>query len=195
MTQGYETVISDEQGYINSWYVFHVKSGDETKARNNLVRICERKDIKLNFVIPTAIKFIKKEKQRIKSYKTVFPGYVFANGINDVEIYNILKGIPSVYRLLRDRSTFTLLPVPAEEMELLAGIMNVHGVIEAPEVSFKEGQSAVITKGPLTSFKGKIVSVDKHKSKLTLLVPFLGEERRVEIGFLFAESIDQEVSG
>ena len=68
MTQGYETVISDEQGYINSWYVFHVKSGDETKARNNLVRICERKDIKLNFVIPTAIKFIKKEKQRIKSY-------------------------------------------------------------------------------------------------------------------------------
>lgn len=195
MTQGYETVISDEQGYINSWYVFHVKSGDETKARNNLVRICERKDIKLNFVIPTAIKFIKKEKQRIKSYKTVFPGYVFANGIIDVEIYNILKGIPSVYRLLRDRSTFTLLPVPAEEMELLAGIMNVHGVIEAPEVSFKEGQSAVITKGPLTSFKGKIVAIDKHKSKLTLLVPFLGEERRVEIGFLFAESIDKEVSG
>lgn len=195
MTQGYETVISDEQGYINSWYVFHVKSGDETKARNNLVRICERKDIKLNFVIPTAIKFIKKEKQRIKSYKTVFPGYVFANGIIDVEIYNILKGIPSVYRLLRDRSTFTLLPVPTEEMELLAGIMNVHGVIEAPEVSFKEGQSAVITKGPLTSFKGKIVAIDKHKSKLTLLVPFLGEERRVEIGFLFAESIDKEVSG
>ncbi|MFA5341731.1 MAG: transcription termination/antitermination NusG family protein [Clostridia bacterium] len=193
MAQVYETVISEEQGYINSWYVFHVRSGEEVKARDNLISICERKDIKLNFVIPTAIKFIKKEKQRIKSFKTVFPGYVFANGIIDVEIYNILKGIPGVYRLLRDRSTFTLMPVPAEEMELLAGIMNVYGVIEAPEVSFEEGQTAVITKGPLTSFKGRIVAVDKHKNKLTLLVPFLGEERRVEIGFLFAESVNQEV--
>ncbi len=194
MTQGYETVISEGQGYINSWYVFHVKSGEEIKARDNLIKICERKGIKLDFVIPTAIKFIKKKRQRIKSYKTVFPGYVFANGVIDVEIYNTLKGIPGVYRLLRDRSTFALLPVPAEEMELLAGIMNVHGVIEAPEVSFKEGQNAVITRGPLTSFKGKIVAVDKHKNKLTLLVPFLGEERRVEIGFLFAESLDKENS-
>ena len=140
-------------------------------------------------------KFIKKEKQRIKTYKTVFPGYVFANGIIDAQIYNMLKGIPSVFRMLRDRSTFTLLPVPAEEMQLLAGIMNVYGVIEAPEVSFEEGQTAIITKGPLTSFKGKIAAVDKHKNKLTLLVPFLGEERRVEIGFIFAEPINQEVTG
>lgn len=193
MTQSYDAPINEKQGYINSWYVFYVKSGEENKAKDNLVSICERKDIKLDFVIPSAIKFIKKGKQRIKTYKTIFPGYVFANGNIDTEIYTILKGIPGVYRLLRDRNTFTILPVPAEEMELLASIMNVHGVIEAPEVSFEEGQTAVITKGPLTSFKGKIVSVDKHKNKLTLLIPFLGEERKVEVGFLFAEAINKEI--
>lgn len=193
MTQIDETPINEKQGYINSWYVFHVKTGDENKAKENLTKICERKDIELDFVVPLTIKFIKKGSQRLKSYKTVFPGYVFANGAIDTETYNILKGVPNVYRLLRDPGSFMLLPVPADEMELLASIMNVRGVIEAPEVSFEEGQTAIICTGPLASYKGKIISVDKHRRKLTILIPFLGEDRKVEIGFTFAETLNQEV--
>lgn len=193
MTQIDETPINEKQGYINSWYVFHVKTGDENKAKENLTKICERKDIDLDFVVPLTIKFIKKGSQRLKSYKTVFPGYVFANGAIDTETYNILKGVPNVYRLLRDPGSFMLLPVPPEEMELLASIMNVRGVIEAPEVSFEEGQTAIICTGPLASYKGKIISVDKHRRKLTILIPFLGEDRKVEIGFNFAETLNQGV--
>lgn len=193
MTQIDETPINEKQGYINSWYVFHVKTGDENKAKENLTKICERKDIELDFVVPLTIKFIKKGSQRLKAYKTVFPGYVFANGAIDTETYNILKGVPNVYRLLRDPGSFMLLPVPADEMELLASIMNVRGVIEAPEVSFEEGQTAIICTGPLASYKGKIISVDKHRRKLTILIPFLGEDRKVEIGFTFAETLNQEV--
>ena len=193
MTQSYDAPINEKQGYINSWYVFYVKSGEENKAKDNLVSICERKDIELDFVVPLTIKFIKKGSQRLKSYKTVFPGYVFANGAIDTETYNILKGVPNVYRLLRDPGSFMLLPVPADEMELLASIMNVRGVIEAPEVSFEEGQTAIICTGPLASYKGKIISVDKHRRKLTILIPFLGEDRKVEIGFTFAETLNQEV--
>lgn len=193
MIQSYQTPINEKQGYINSWYVFHVKTGEETKAKEGLAKICEREDIELDFVVPLTIKFIKKGSKRLKSYKNVFPGYVFANGVIDTEIYNILKGVPGVYRLLRDRGIFMLLPVPADEMALLASIMNVHGVIEAPEVSFEEGQTAIICTGPLASYKGKIISVDKHRRKLTILIPFLGEERKVEVGFVFAETLNQEV--
>lgn len=193
MTKDTYIPINQKPGYINMWHVFHVKTGEEMKACENLTTIANRHNVELDFLVPTTVKFLKKGKQRIKVNKAIFPGYVFANGEMNVKIYNMLKGIPSVYKLLRDRSTFEFLPVPAHEMELLASLMNVYGVIEESVILFEEGEIAVITKGPMASFKGKVVSVNKHKNKLTLAVPFLGEERRVEVGFLFAEPVNPKV--
>ena len=194
MTYNEDSPINAREGYINSWYVFYVKSGEENKAKINLEKVCESKKLKIDFVIPSVIRFEKKGMQRIRVRKTVFPGYVFANGSIDVEAYKSLKGITGVYRMLRDKNTYDILPVPASEMELLGSLMNVYGVIEAPEISFKEGQIAVISKGPLASYKGNIVKVDKHRRKITLLIPFLGEDRKVEVGFSFAEYIEQEAA-
>ena len=144
------------------WYVLQVRTGTEenirTQCRNNIPEA-----VLTRCFIPYY-----EEKRRIRGTwtavkKVLFPGYVFAVTDRPDDLYQSLKHVIGLTKLIGTGQE--IVPLTEEEKNFL-----------------DEGDQVIVTKGPLKGKEGMIRKIDRHKRKVWLEVKMFGKMQRVEAG-------------
>lgn len=160
------------------WYVVQVRSGTE----DSIVLQCSRKiekDILERCFIPYY-----EEKKRIRGEWTVqkkilFPGYVFVVTERLDELYEALKKVNGLTKLIGTGKE--IVPLTEEEKNFLIELGGDRQVVEMSEGIIEDSRAKVLS-GPLQGKEGLIKKIDRHKRKAWLEIVMFGRMQRVEVG-------------
>ncbi|WP_041720246.1 antiterminator LoaP [Alkaliphilus metalliredigens] len=160
---------------MKKWYVVHVKSNEEMKAKKLVEK--EIEDIKV--IVPQRIIPEKRQGETRHVKKILFTGYLFLNVELDVDTYYKLKRIPSIHRFLGLEKPEA---IPLEEMQRVLRLCNQGELIGLSKVIVKEGNKVQVVSGPLLGMEGHIIKVDKRKGRAKVCLSVLGDAKTVDLG-------------
>ena len=163
---------------MSNWYVLFVKSRNETKICEALLRE------KYDAFIPMKEVIFRKGKMVERVQKIMFPSYVFVETDEDYVTFNenlkvIKTKVSGIVRNLKYDNEGTA-PLTKQEVELLNRLLGKKRVMEH-SIGFIEGDRIIITEGPLMGFESQIVHIDRHKRQATLELDILGNRTATKV--------------
>jgi len=172
----------------HKWYVVHVYSGFEEKAKVTLLSRIKQFDMQEGFgeiFIPKTItERVLKSGKRKKVEKTSYPGYMLVEMEMNDENRSFVRQTPRVTgfvggnqmdpRPISDAEVLRLTsPEAAREMERT----------EKMTVQYTVGERVKVTDGAFANFEGVVDEVKPEKSKVLVLVSIFGRETPVELDY------------
>lgn len=173
----------NEQNNAN-WYAIYVAGGQEEAVKESLeVHFAEQ----LQFYVFKRILRERKDGQWREVERKLFPGYVLANGVIDIELYHRMKSVQSNCRLIRDKEV--PLFIGEHELEVLGLLAReTDGEIGISSI-YQENDVVIVVDGPLMGLEGLIISIDSRKGRAKVALEFLGDRRVVELGIRVVEKV------
>jgi len=170
------------------WYIVHVHSGFEAKAKASLFERAGRmgkQDLFGEVLIPveSVVELVKGQKKSTE--RKFFPGYILVQMVLNDETWHVVKATPRISGFVGNART-----PPAVPDDQVARITNqmVEGAQKAkPKFTFKEGDTVRVIDGPFANFNGTVEEVKPDKSKLRVLVSIFGRATPVELDFIQVE--------
>ena len=165
------------------WYVIWVRTGHEEEFKTWMdIRV--PKGIYDRCFIP-----VKAEQRKIKGrseevLKKLFPGYIFTETENALELNKGLKRVPFVHRLLKTGEYFV--PISETEEELIRKLTGEDGCAGMSVGIIENGRLKVVS-GPITGFEQYVVKIDRHKRKAFLEMKLFNEIRHFTLGLEVVE--------
>ncbi len=160
------------------WYVAHTYSGYENKVKTNLEKIVENRgisdkivDVKVPVEIVTEIDNGKEKQVENK----IFPSYVLVKMIMTDETWHVVRNISGVTGFVGPGSK----PIPLTDEEVAA--LGVEENTPKIAISFKAGDTVVITEGPLEGSRGVVQEISDTLDKVTVLANMFGRETPFEL--------------
>ncbi len=166
------------------WYVVHVYSGFEAKAKEALLeRIRQNKmDEKFDEILIPAetIVEVKKGEKRSKS-KKFFPGYIFVKMELNNETWQLVKNTQRVSGFVGNGTN----PPAVSEEEVLRITQQIKEGKMKPKVNieFEKGESVRVKEGPFANFAGVVDEVNSEKGRLKVLVSIFGRSTPIDLEF------------
>lgn len=160
------------------WYVIQVITGDE-KTTVDMCRVIVRESTEHEFFIPETDR-----KKRFKGKwhtirKPMFPGYVFISTEKIDELYEELKNVPKLTKVLGIDHTIT--PISQSEERLIRRLTNKQHVAEV-SVGYIEGDRLIISEGPMVGMEALVKKIDRHKRIAVLSITMFGNSTDVTMG-------------
>ena len=169
-----------------AWYVIHCYSGYENKVRHNLEQRIETmgmKDKIFDVVIPTQEEIEVKDGKRRTVERHIFPGYVLVNMALTEESWYVVRNTPGVTGFVGMGNN----PTPLRPEEVAQIVKRMEAEAPTVKVTFKVGERVRIIDGPFNDFRGVVSEIDMERTKVRVMVSFLGRETPVELDFLQVE--------
>lgn len=165
-------------GEIAMWYVVQVRTGTEESIRMQ----CE-KNISARVLERCFVPYYE-EKKRIRGEWTVqkkvlFPGYVFIVSEEMERLYEELKNVVGLTKLLGIGQEIVALD--DKEIAFLKRFGGEEQIVEM-SVGVIEQSKVIVTSGPLMGMEGLIRKIDRHKRKAWLEVEMFGRSQIVQVG-------------
>lgn len=160
------------------WYVIQVITGDE-KNTVDMCRVIVQDSAEHEFFIPEVDR---KKRLKGKWYnirKPMFPGYVFISTESIDELYEKLKNVPKLTKVLGTDHTVT--PISQSEEKLIRRLTNKQHVAEV-SVGYIEGDRLIISEGPMVGMEAMVKKIDRHKRIAVLSVTMFGNSTDVTMG-------------
>ncbi len=160
------------------WYVVQVRTGTE----ESILLQCQRK-VSTTVLERCFIPYYE-EKKRFQGKwttqkKVLFPGYVFVITETIEELYQQLKTIVGLTKLLGTGED--IVPLSEREVNFLRSFGGEKQVVEMSEGIIEQSQ-IIITSGPLEGREALIKRIDRHKRKAYLEMEMFGRMQMVEVG-------------
>ncbi len=172
------------------WYIVYVKTGQETKAKEQLeIKIkTEGKPGEFGHVLVPTENIVEMSKGKKKTTSRKFyPGYMLVQMVMSEENWHFVKSMSRIVGFVGGNTN----PPSIKEKEVLKITAQVEegNVKPVPRVSFEEGENVRVTDGPFTNFTGIVEEVKPDKAKLKVLVSIFGRMTPVELEFVQVEKI------
>ncbi len=176
---------NQSEGRESMWFVMQVVSGQE----NRTVFFVEKmipKGILENCFVPVRRLRKKFHGAWHEVTEKLFPGYVFMVSEQPQLLYEELKQIPALTKMLgRCEEYFT--PLSEKDVRILEGIQKGKNGSRNPEagisrIAVEEGNQIRILSGPLVALEGQIRKVNLHKRIAVVEVEFMGNKSLVHLG-------------
>lgn len=167
----------EEEDESCMWHAIFVMTGHEQTVQEKIAYTFRDSDI-----LPVVPKRqINERKNGVwhERIRPLFPGYILIRGYISTNDYYTLKTIPGILRILKDNKE--LYRIHPEEMKIIGRLM-IDGELIGISNAFQQGDSIVITEGPLLGMEGLIQSVDYRKGRVKVCLSFLGDKRTVDLG-------------
>lgn len=179
------------------WFVLHTLTGQETKARESMLRRVKLEDMEEyigEVIIPT--EQVSEVKKGVKSTTTrkFFPGYILAN----LALYNDSKEMnEKTWYFVNDTMGIIgfvggdkPVPLPDEEVDVILNQVEEKKAKVKPKVTYEPGDMVKITDGPFLNFNGSVEEVDPNRGKLKVSVAIFGRSAPVELEYWQVERAD-----
>ncbi|MEZ3487552.1 MAG: antiterminator LoaP [Lachnospiraceae bacterium] len=174
------------------WYVMQVISGQENRIEFLVERVITKGILESCFV---PVRKIKKKFHGAwhEVAEKLFPGYVFMISDQPQFLYEELKRIPALTKML-GRCEEYFMPLSEKDVRMLENLhdgMGVNGILEVEisKIAVEEGNQIRILSGPLKNLEGKIRKVNLHKRIAEIEMEFMGSKSVVHLGVEMVESI------
>ncbi len=164
------------------WYILQCYSGQEYKVKSRIEKFIEDNVFKgkvSQIFIPEEETIEIKENKRIERTVKVYPGYVFVEMEEDVEIWFQLRKIPGVSKFIGPKN----MPTPVTQAEILRVLRKTEEKVKKIEVDLEKGEVVKIISGPFRGYSGPIDEIYAEKGKLKALISIFGRETPVELDF------------
>lgn len=155
------------------WYVLHVLTGSELEAGRQL------REQGIDAMVIQETVLIRRGGRWHEETRILFPGYVFVYMKYTVSMHYIIKGIAGAIRLLPKDSP----PQPLPEKEA-AWLLSICGDTLTPSKVDFSGQSPVVVEGPLKDMEDYIIKFDRHRRRVSLRIPVLGEGKDIVLSII-----------
>jgi transcriptional antiterminator NusG len=173
------------------WYVMHVYSGFEKKAKQAILEKAEKLGLSDSFediLVPTEEVVELKRGQKVSAERKFFPGYVLIKMEMTDQTWHLVRDTPKVTGFLGGSGTR---PVPISEVEAQRIMSQVKEGIERPRpsITFEIGEQVRVSDGPFNSFNGTVEEVDEERSRLKVAVSIFGRSTPVELEYTQVEKV------
>lgn len=165
------------------WCVIQVLTGREEKIRQSCEKYIDPDVLEETF-IPWRECRRKRDGVWRNEKTALFPGYVFVITERPDALYDQLKKVEGMTKLLRAERT--VLQLTSEEESLLKALGGDNHTV-AMSYGFIEGQTVTITDGPLKGMEGQIAKIDRHKRQCLVEVQMFGQKTRMTAGLEIVE--------
>ncbi len=182
--------LTDEERQRFPWYVVHVYSGFEMRAKLTLeerIRSAGMIDRFGHVVVPEerVMELVRGEKKT--STRKFFPGYILVQCQLDDDTWHLVKETPKITGFVGDSRT----PVPLSDAEVQTLFRQMEGGAQKarPSVKFEQGDAVKVVDGPFADFNGTVDEVKADKGKLRVLISIFGRNTPVELDFVQVEKV------
>ncbi|MGI6086169.1 MAG: antiterminator LoaP [Acetivibrionales bacterium] len=167
---------SNKEDDSSLWHAVFVMTGNEETVREKIAYTF--KDADILPVVPK--RRINERKNGVwhEKIKPLFPGYILLKGNITIDDYYNLKTVPGILRILKDNNE--LYRIHPDEIKIIGRLM-IDGETIGVSTAYQQGDSIVITDGPLLGMEGLIQSVDNRKGRVRVCLSFLGDKRTVDL--------------
>jgi len=165
------------------WFVVHVKTGYELKAKQALEQRIKSMGLDnkiFEVVVPMRENVIVKKGKKIKIKEKVFPGYVLVRMFMDDDSWLVVKTTEGITGFVGAGTK----PTPISDREVQAIMKFVQQEQPKFKTKFSVGEAVKIKEGPFADFLGTIEGIDEEKGKVRVLVSIFDRETPVELDFL-----------
>ena len=169
------------------WYVIHTYSGYEAMVKDSLEKLIENNNLQdricdIQILTEETLEEKANGKKKVVERKK-FPCYVFIKMIYSNELWYMITNTRGVTGFVGPQGR--LLPLTEEEVARL-GLEHPQNV----EVDFVVGDVVTIISGPLESFSGKVVSLNRTAQKVMVNVEMFGRSTDVEVEFVQVKKLN-----
>lgn len=164
---------------MENWYVIQVRTGTEDK----IVKACElliAKECLEECFIPRYTRVKKIRGFWIEVEEKLFPGYVFMISNDVARLFQELKRIPDLTKMLGKYEN-EVYPLNEDEVVFLKSFGKEEHVVDM-SVGYIEGDKIRVTSGPMMGKEGLIKKVDRHKRLAFIEVEFFGKITSAKVG-------------
>lgn len=167
-----------------NWYIVHVYSGFEAKAKEALLDRVKQHKMEDKFeevLIPAeTVVEVKKGEKRSRS-KKFFPGYIFVKMELTNETWHLLKNTPRITGFVGNSTN----PPTVSEEEVLRITQQIKEGKMKPKIKieFEKGESVRVKEGPFANFAGTVDEVNAEKGRLKVLVSIFGRSTPIDLEF------------
>lgn len=170
------------------WYVVHVYSGFEMKAKQALeerVRSQNMGDFFGDVLVPQEMVVELVRGQKKTSNRKFFPGYILVQMALNEDTWHLVKETPKITGFVGDATQ----PEPMTEEEVARITSQVEEGAASPRArnNFEQGETVKVIDGPFTDFNGTVEEVRPDKGKLRVLISIFGRATPVELDFIQVE--------
>ena len=170
------------------WYVVHTYSGYENTVKATIEKTVESRglhDVILSISIPMETVTEITETGASKTYdRKVYPGYVLVKMVYSDDTWHVIRNVRGVTGFVGTSSND---PTPLTEEEVYAMGVEKKEII----VNYVVGDTVRILDGPLSSFTGRVDSIEVDKNSVSVVVSMFGRETSVEFELDMIEVISQ----
>ena len=173
------------------WYVMHVYSGFEKKAKQAILEKAEKQGLLDAFEeirVPTEEVIELKRGQKVSAERKFFPGFVLIKMEMPAQTWHLVRDTPKVTGFLGGSGTR---PVPISEAEAQRIMSQVKEGSERPKPSimYEIVEQVRVADGPFSSFYGTVEEVDEERSRLKVAVSIFGRSTPVELEYTQVEKV------
>ena len=177
------------------WYVMQVVSGQEERTVI-LVESMISEGILESCFIPTRRLRKKFQGAWHEVTEKLFPGYVFLITEQPRLLYEELKRIPRLTRMLGQCEEY-FVPLPEADVRILEKFRDRTGKMDGLEaeiskVALEEGKQIKILAGPLKNLEGQIKKLNLHKRIAAVETEFMGNRSLIHLGI---EIVGEDLEG
>lgn len=162
------------------WHVIQTLGGKEEETADMIRKMVSSYSMEECFV-PKRERMKKFRGSWNKVEEVLFHGYVFVVSKRPEELYQELKQIPRLTKVLgrEDQYFFSL---SEEDKRFVREIGNEDYKTAISQIELVEGRQIRVIKGPLKGFVGDVVKVNLHKKEAAIKVGFMGREMELFLG-------------
>jgi len=162
------------------WYAIQTFSGEEERTAD-MIRQQVPPDCLEECFVPKRERLKKFHGCWNKVEEVLFCGYFFAASENPVRLYEELKRVPRLTKILgREEGWFWALE--EKEERFIKGIGNEGHRTPLSKVTVGAGKAIHVVDGPLKDYMGDVVKVDLHKREAVVEVEFMGRKMELKMG-------------
>lgn len=171
--------IEYDSSRYSDWYVLFVQLGREEYMAEQCRRVLDDSIHARVFVPKYQVMMQFASVWEIRE-RVLFPGYVFLETNQILEIQQGLWRIPSYKRIL-GKDEDEIHAITEHEKRRLCLLMNSNGVIEA-SYGYKDSEQVEVTRGALVGHEAEIRRIDRHKRMATVELQLLGKSVKMNLG-------------
>ena len=162
------------------WYVIQTLGGKE-KETADMIRKCIPSCYIEDCFVAKRERMKKFHGSWYKIEETLFRGYLFVITGQPEKLYQRLKNIPRLTKILgREENYF--IPLRKNEKRLLQSIGDKEHRTSISKVAIEEGKQVQVIDGPLKKYVGNVVKVNLHKREVVVEVTFMGRPVELKMG-------------
>ena len=166
------------------WYVVHTYSGYENKVKTDLEKMIKNRELQdyfFDIIVPMEEQIEIKDGKTKTNLKKVFPGYVLVKMIVTEQTWYIVRNTRGVTGFVGSGTD----PIPLTEIE----IRKMGFDIQSFNINYEVNDQIRVITGPFENFTGTVISINKEKHKVKVMISMFGRETPVDVDFTEVEKI------